>query len=161
MSAGAIIPCYNVKREYISGVLDSVLAQTFEDYEVILVDDGSLEEYRKSLEDAAQMDRRIRMSCRKTVTGWSPTSSARPATSMTECISGARHTAGSYGARQRLRPGFRRGVSIGEDILWNLALLKNTRNQRLGPYVEQAPWDLLSKRRKDLSVPGSAISSRF
>ena len=88
MSAGAIIPCYNVKREYISGVLDSVLAQTFEDYEVILVDDGSLEEYRKILEDAAQMDRRIRI-------------------------------------------------------------------------CSQAPWDLLSKRRKDLSVPGSAISSRF
>ena len=125
MSAGAIIPCYNVKREYISGVLDSVLAQTFEDYEVILVDDGSLEEYRKILEDAAQMDRRI------------------------------------IRREAALKTRFQEGVSIGEDILWNLALLKNIRNQRLGPYVEQAPWDLLSKRRKDLSVPGSAISSRF
>ena len=57
----AVIPCYNVKRAYLTGVLDSVLAQTFGDYEVILVDDGSSEPYREILTEAAQKDHRIRL----------------------------------------------------------------------------------------------------
>ena len=57
----AVIPCYNAKREYISGALNSVLAQTFQDYEVILVDDGSLPKYQEILLDAAQKDHRIRL----------------------------------------------------------------------------------------------------
>lgn len=35
-----IIPCYNL-QEYIQSCLESVFAQTFQDYEVVLVDDGS------------------------------------------------------------------------------------------------------------------------
>ncbi|MBQ6353358.1 MAG: glycosyltransferase family 2 protein, partial [Lachnospiraceae bacterium] len=57
----AVIPCYKAKHEYIYGVLDSVLAQTFQDYEVVLVDDGNPEEYRKILAEAAQKDHRIRL----------------------------------------------------------------------------------------------------
>ncbi len=57
----AVIPCCNVKHEYIACVLDSVLAQTFQNYEVILVDDGSQEPYREILVDAVKKDPRIRL----------------------------------------------------------------------------------------------------
>ena len=36
-----IIPCHNVPKEYIGRALTSVRSQTFHDYEVIVVDDGS------------------------------------------------------------------------------------------------------------------------
>ena len=35
-----VVPVYNVE-EYLEECLDSLLAQTFEDFEAILVDDGS------------------------------------------------------------------------------------------------------------------------
>lgn len=40
MKFSIIIPCYKVEQ-YLRQCVDSVLAQTFEDYEIILVDDGS------------------------------------------------------------------------------------------------------------------------
>ena len=40
MKFSIIIPCYKVEQ-YLHQCVDSVLAQTFDDYEVILVDDGS------------------------------------------------------------------------------------------------------------------------
>src|ERR1044071_9350958 len=52
-----IMPAYRV-AEYIGAALDSILAQTFKDYEIIIVNDGSpdtdkfelaLEPYRKSV----------------------------------------------------------------------------------------------------------------
>ena len=36
-----IVPVYNVEN-YIERCVDSILKQTFEDYELILVDDGSV-----------------------------------------------------------------------------------------------------------------------
>lgn len=37
-----IVPCYN-QEKYIAECLDSVLAQTFKDYEIIVVNDGSID----------------------------------------------------------------------------------------------------------------------
>ncbi|MEO0344815.1 MAG: glycosyltransferase [Pseudomonadota bacterium] len=44
-----VIPCYN-RGEYIAATVDSVLAQTFSDLELICVDDGSTDETRAVLE---------------------------------------------------------------------------------------------------------------
>lgn len=44
-----IIPSYN-REEYISATIDSVLNQTYKDFEVIVVDDGSRDNTKKQLE---------------------------------------------------------------------------------------------------------------
>ncbi|MBR3298797.1 MAG: glycosyltransferase [Clostridia bacterium] len=45
-----IIPCYNIEEALITRALDSVAAQDFSDYEVIVVDDGSRSELHEVLE---------------------------------------------------------------------------------------------------------------
>lgn len=55
-----IIPVYNVE-EYLSKCIDSVLAQTFSDYEIILVDDGSPDNSPKICDNYAAKDRRIKV----------------------------------------------------------------------------------------------------
>ena len=54
-----IIPCYNVKNELLLRCIHSVLQQKVAGMEVILVDDGSKEEYRKVYDDILKMDSRI------------------------------------------------------------------------------------------------------
>ena len=44
-----IVPVYNVEN-YLEECLDSILAQTFTDYELILVDDGSIDKSRSICE---------------------------------------------------------------------------------------------------------------
>jgi len=53
-----IIPAYNVAG-YLERCLDSVLAQTLKDYEVIVVDDGSTDDTPKIADAYAKMDGRI------------------------------------------------------------------------------------------------------
>lgn len=53
-----IIPVYNVEN-YIRQCIDSVLAQTFKNLEIILVDDGSPDESGKILDHYANKDNRI------------------------------------------------------------------------------------------------------
>lgn len=53
-----IIPAYNV-AEYLPRALDSVLKQTFDDYEAIVVDDGSTDDTWEICRDYARRDERI------------------------------------------------------------------------------------------------------
>lgn len=55
-----VIPLYNTER-YIAGTLDSVLAQTFADFEVVVVNDASTDSGPSIVERYAKQDSRIRM----------------------------------------------------------------------------------------------------
>lgn len=55
-----IIPAYNVV-EYLEECLDSILGQTFSDYEICLVDDGSTDGTTEMCRRYAQADSRIRL----------------------------------------------------------------------------------------------------
>lgn len=53
-----IVPVYNVEK-YLNRCIDSILAQTFPDIEVILVDDGSTDNSGKICDDYSRIDDRI------------------------------------------------------------------------------------------------------
>ena len=53
-----IVPVYNV-RDYLSKCLDSILSQTFSNFELICVNDGSTDDSRKILEEYKKRDSRI------------------------------------------------------------------------------------------------------
>ena len=55
-----IVPVYNVK-EYLSRCVDSILAQTFSDFELLLIDDGSKDRSAQICGDYAIRDTRIRV----------------------------------------------------------------------------------------------------
>ena len=55
-----IVPIYNVEK-YLKCCLDSVLAQTFQAWEAVLVDDGSKDACGKICDDYAAMDSRFRV----------------------------------------------------------------------------------------------------
>ncbi len=55
-----IVPVYKVEQ-YIGSCLSSVLNQSFQDYEVILVDDGSPDQSGRICDEYAEKDRRIRV----------------------------------------------------------------------------------------------------
>lgn len=60
LKISVIIPVYNVEN-YLSECLDSVLNQTFEDLEVICVNDGSTDSSPEILNDYAKKDSRIKI----------------------------------------------------------------------------------------------------
>lgn len=53
-----VIPTYN-RRRYITEAIDSVLAQTYDDYEIVVVDDGSTDGTREALEGYAHAVRYV------------------------------------------------------------------------------------------------------
>ncbi len=55
-----IVPCYNVET-YINKCVDSILNQSFKDFEVILVDDGAKDSTAKILDNYQDLDSRIRV----------------------------------------------------------------------------------------------------
>ena len=60
MNLSIIVPVYNVEL-YIAECIDSILAQTFKDWELILVDDGSKDNSGKICDEYAQKDSRIKV----------------------------------------------------------------------------------------------------
>ncbi len=54
-----VTPCYN-QAEYLQEAIDSVLAQTFSDFELLLYDDGSTDSTWAIMMAAAQKDSRVR-----------------------------------------------------------------------------------------------------
>lgn len=59
-AVSVIVPVYNV-TEYLRACIDSVRAQTFTDWELILIDDGSTDDSGTICDEAAASDARIRV----------------------------------------------------------------------------------------------------
>ncbi|MFR9068606.1 MAG: glycosyltransferase family 2 protein [Faecalibacterium prausnitzii] len=55
-----IVPVYKVEK-YLNECIDSILAQTFTDFELILVDDGSPDNCPALCDAAAEKDSRVRV----------------------------------------------------------------------------------------------------
>ena len=55
-----IVPVYNVEQ-YLPRCIDSILAQTFTDFELLLIDDGSTDNSGKVCDEYARKDSRIRV----------------------------------------------------------------------------------------------------
>ena len=62
MKISVVMPAYNAEQ-YIKETIDSVRAQTFSDWELLVVDDGSVDNTRKIALDLSAEDRRIRVLC--------------------------------------------------------------------------------------------------
>jgi glycosyltransferase involved in cell wall biosynthesis len=59
-AVSVVFRAYNC-REYIGQAIDSILAQTFQDFEIVVVDDGSTDGTEAILKSYAQKDNRIRV----------------------------------------------------------------------------------------------------
>lgn len=60
MFFSVIVPIYKIEN-YIDRCIESVLSQTFPDFELILVDDGSPDNCPKICDDYAKKDSRIKV----------------------------------------------------------------------------------------------------
>ena len=60
MKVSVIVPVYNTER-YLRQCIDSILQQSYSDFEILLVDDGSTDDSGKILDEYARKDNRIRV----------------------------------------------------------------------------------------------------
>lgn len=60
MKVSVFIPCYNAER-YIEETLLSILNQTYRDFQVIVIDDGSTDKSAKIVEEYREKDSRIKL----------------------------------------------------------------------------------------------------
>ncbi|EKC43829.1 protein containing Glycosyl transferase, family 2 domain protein, partial [human gut metagenome] len=60
MKFSVIVPIYNVEK-YVRKCIESILNQTYRDFEVILVDDGSPDQCPQICDEYAQKDKRIKV----------------------------------------------------------------------------------------------------
>jgi len=60
MKLSIIIPCYNVEK-YVSKTIESVLRQDFDDYEIILIDDGSTDNTLQILHEYSNKNRKVKV----------------------------------------------------------------------------------------------------
>lgn len=54
-----IVPCYNIREVLLKRCIESILAQDFTNYEVILIDDGSDASFAEGIVKISQLDKRI------------------------------------------------------------------------------------------------------
>ena len=54
-----IVPAFNPPSEYLAEMIQSVLNQSFENFEMLIIDDGSDNKHREIIDDAASVDSRI------------------------------------------------------------------------------------------------------
>ena len=60
MRFSIIVPIYNIEK-YVVKCIDSILSQTYDDFELILVDDGSTDNSGKICDEYSQKDKRIKV----------------------------------------------------------------------------------------------------
>lgn len=61
-----IVPIYNAEK-YLCDCVDSILIQTFSDFELLLIDDGSTDTSGQICDEYAKKDSRIRVFYKKMV----------------------------------------------------------------------------------------------
>lgn len=61
MKVSVIIPVYNTLYDDLLRCIDSIIGQTFSDFEIVIVDDGSHQEYRELLDKLHIYDSRIKI----------------------------------------------------------------------------------------------------
>lgn len=60
MKLSIIIPVYNTEK-YIKKCIDSILNQSFSDYELLLINDGSTDDSAKICDEYSRIDNRIKV----------------------------------------------------------------------------------------------------
>lgn len=66
MKLSIIVPCYNSER-FIAKTMDSLLKQSYQDFKVIAIDDGSSDNTLDILKEYAQKDARVQVYHKKMV----------------------------------------------------------------------------------------------